>query len=56
MGGTVIRIRLESPVEMKAEKIWESLGLSKHLATSVFHGGHLYGFDNFILKCVEVNT
>jgi outer membrane protein assembly factor BamB len=44
------------------EKIWDKDGvLSNHYATSVYHDGHLYGFDGrqeqgCELRCVELKT
>ena len=30
--------------------------MKNHFATSVYYQGHLYGFDNSILKCIDART
>ena len=30
--------------------------MRNHMATSILHKGHLYGFDNGTLKCIEAAT
>ena len=35
------------------EQVWQSRVMKNHMATSVLHQGHLYGFDAGILKCIE---
>ena len=34
--------------------LWESRKMKNQFSSSVLHAGHLYGFDNSILKCVRV--
>jgi outer membrane protein assembly factor BamB len=38
------------------EKVWESRVLRNKFSSSVLHEGHLYGFDETRLKCVEMKT
>ena len=40
-----------SPVYFKANKL-----MRNHHASSILHDGHLYGFDNDFLKCVDLRT
>lgn len=35
--------------------VWESKVVRNHLSTSVLVGGHLYGLDESILKCMDVD-
>ena len=35
------------------EQVWQSRVMKNHMATSVLHQGHLYGFDAGTLKCIE---
>lgn len=38
------------------EEIWKSRVMKNHFNSSVLQGDYLYGFDNAILTCIEVNT
>ena len=38
------------------EEIWRSREMKNHFSSSVLHDGHLYGFDDKTLKCVDVAT
>jgi outer membrane protein assembly factor BamB len=35
---------------------WKNRSMENHYSSSVLHGKHLYGFDDSILKCIEVET
>ena len=41
---------------MGAELVWEGRSMRNHFNTSVAYEGHLYGFDNANLKCIEAAT
>lgn len=38
------------------EEVWKSRVMKNHFNSSVLQGEYLYGFDNAILTCIEVNT
>ncbi len=38
------------------DEVWRSRGMKNQFSSSVLHGGHLYGFDNKVLKAVDVAT
>lgn len=38
------------------EEVWLSKDMKNHFNSSVLHNGHLYGFDNAVLKCIEAST
>jgi outer membrane protein assembly factor BamB len=38
------------------EQVYKSLVMQNHFSTSVLHEGHLYGFNNDRLRCVEFAT
>lgn len=38
------------------EEVWKSRVMKNHFNSSVLQGDYLYGFDNAILTCIEVNT
>ena len=37
-------------------EIWRNKEMKNHFATSIYYEGHLYGFDNAILKCLDAET
>lgn len=61
-GAVCLRARAEGGGGPPFEKVWSSdEALSNHYATSVHHGGRLYGFDGRAeygpkLRCVELET
>jgi outer membrane protein assembly factor BamB len=38
------------------KSIWENINMKNKFNSSVLHNGHVYGLDEGILTCVEVNT
>ena len=38
------------------KEIWRNKEMKNHFATSIYYQGHLYGFDNAILKCLDAAT
>jgi outer membrane protein assembly factor BamB len=38
------------------EVLWKNRNMRNHFNSSIFHDGHIYGFDNATLKCVSVET
>lgn len=55
-GGSAL-LRLESAAGgVRPEVVWQSRFLLNHLSSSVYLDGHLYGFHNAILKCVDAAT
>ena len=49
--GAVVQVGDSSVAE-----VWKNDKLVNHFGTSVFHDGHLYGFDGSILKCIDAAT
>jgi outer membrane protein assembly factor BamB len=37
-------------------EIWRSKVMRNHFNSSILHDGHLYGFDNATLKCIDAQT
>jgi outer membrane protein assembly factor BamB len=54
-GGALYRIK-GGGAGMQAEEIWRSRVLKNHFNSSVLYQGHLYGFDDATLKCVDART
>ena len=38
----------------KAQEIWKAPFMRNHFSSSVVHDGHIYGFDNATLKCIDI--
>jgi len=38
------------------EEIWKNSEMKNHFGTSIYYQGHLYGFDQSILKCIDAAT
>lgn len=51
VGGAVLDFSSGQPVEL-----WKHKQMAVHMSGPVFWGGHLYGFDEFTLRCVDFNT
>ena len=39
-----------------AQPVWLNKNMRNHMATSIYHDGHLYGFDEASFKCIDVAT
>ncbi len=39
-----------------ARVVWRTRDMRNHFSSSVYHQGHLYGFDNKNLKCIDAET
>ncbi len=39
-----------------ASVVWKSRGMKNQFSSSIHHGGHIYGFDNRNLKCIDAET
>lgn len=50
-GGAVVRFTGNG-----VEKVWEGKQMCNTTATSLYHDGHLYGFDQKVLRCVDAHT
>lgn len=37
-------------------EVWANRLMKNHFSSSVLHEGHIYGFDNATLKCIEAST
>ena len=46
--GAVLRVGGEG-----VEEVWRNGEMQNHFGTSIYHEGHLYGFDKSILKCID---
>lgn len=55
VGALVLRVT-EGPEGPKVEDVWRDRVIKNHWSSSVYHDGHLYGFDNGTLKAVDALT
>ena len=54
-GGLMLRAFREGGT-FRTEEVWRQRLMRNHFNTSVVVGGHLYGFDNGTLRCLDVAT
>ncbi|RKU13073.1 hypothetical protein C6502_04850 [Candidatus Poribacteria bacterium] len=54
--GAVLLKMMTDEEEIGIEEVWKSRVMKNHFNSSVLQGDYLYGFDNAILTCIEVNT
>jgi len=54
-GGAVLKMIPEGNT-VRVERVWASRVMRNHFSTSILHDGHLYGFDEGTLKCVDLKT
>lgn len=54
-GAALVRVSRDGGA-LKAETAWTTRFMSTQISTSVYAGGHLYGFDDTILKCISAET
>src|SRR6185295_20312347 len=45
-----------SAKSFSARTVWENINMKNKFNSSVLHEGHVYGLDEGILTCVNVNT
>jgi outer membrane protein assembly factor BamB len=54
-GGLMIRV-FEQDGLFRTEELWSERLMRNHFNTSVAVGGHIYGFDNGTLRCLDVDS
>ena len=54
-GGSVVEVSATDR-GYSVKEIWRNKEMKNHFATSIYYEGHLYGFDNAILKCLDAAT
>ena len=40
----------------RVERLWASRKMRNQFSSSIYHEGHIYGFDNATLKCLDAKT
>ena len=49
--GAVVRVG-----DKAVDQVWKNGTMVNHFSTSVYYDGHIYGFDQSILKCIDAET
>ncbi|MFQ5651108.1 MAG: PQQ-binding-like beta-propeller repeat protein [bacterium] len=55
VGGAVLRMKTQDG-KVAVEEVWKSRIMRNHFSTSLFVDGHLYGFDEGTLRCIDALT
>jgi outer membrane protein assembly factor BamB len=55
VGGVLIEVG-EAEGKATVKEVWSSREMKNHFNTTVYHQGHLYGFDNATFKALDVAT
>ncbi|MCH9652168.1 MAG: PQQ-binding-like beta-propeller repeat protein [Deltaproteobacteria bacterium] len=55
VGGMLLRVRSEGG-QAKVEEVWRNREMKNHFSSSVAYDGHIYGFDNGSLKCIDATS
>ena len=53
VGGTMVRVRLDSQGGWESQTVWETIRLKSKFANMVYHDGFIYGLDDGILVCLD---
>lgn len=54
-GGVALQIKGHGD-SLAIEHLWQNKKMKNHFGTSVLYQGHLYGFDQAILKCLDADS
>jgi outer membrane protein assembly factor BamB len=55
VGGVLLEVS-QAGGKATVEEVWASREMKNHFNTTVYHQGHLYGFDNATFKALDVAT
>jgi|CXWL01.1.fsa_nt_gi outer membrane protein assembly factor BamB len=54
-GAALLQIRVDDG-RPSASEVWSSKAMKNQFSSSIARGGHVYGFDNRVFKCLDLNT
>ena len=54
-GAALLQMK-ETDTGVAVEEVWQTKAMKNQFNSSVLHDGHLYGFDNAILKCIRADN
>ena len=55
VGAMVVEIS-ETEGATAVTEVWKHNRMKNHFSSSILHDGHIYGFDNATLKCIDAKT
>ncbi len=55
-GAALFQISAGGGANYEAEQVWRNKVMRSQFSSSIYHDGHIYGFDKNSLKCVSVET
>jgi outer membrane protein assembly factor BamB len=55
-GAALLRVKKNADGILKVEEVWRNREMKNHFNNSVHHAGVIYGFDNAILKAIDVKN
>ena len=56
VGGVLLEVTTAADGTASAREVWASREMKSHFNTTVYHDGHLYGFDNATFKALDAAT
>lgn len=56
VGSHLVQVHKDANGEWSTEKIWESKRLKSKFANVIIHDGHIYGLDDGVLACLDLET
>ncbi|MDJ0837052.1 MAG: PQQ-binding-like beta-propeller repeat protein [Acidobacteriota bacterium] len=54
-GAMMIRVK-NNGGKYQVEELWRHNRFKNHFSSSIYHEGHIYGFDSALLKCIDAET
>lgn len=55
VGATLYQIKVADG-KVGVDEVWQSRKMKNQFSSSVLHNGHIYGFDDSVLKCISAAT
>ncbi len=55
VGATLFQIKTADG-KVNVDEVWQSRRMKNQFSSSVLHNGHIYGFDDSVLKCISAAT
>ena len=55
VGAALLKVNVAAG-KPSVQEVWMNKSMRNHFNTSIYHNGHIYGFDNAVLKCIDANT
>lgn len=56
VGAAVYQVTKDGGGKLEVAEVWKSRIMKNHFNSSIHYGGHIYGFDDATLKCIDAQT